>query len=108
MMKFKNLQQVNEQVEVYYECLLKLANYLQVKVIDVFFITIFTIGLQPNLRLATTHITRDTIIKHKETIVICEKNGLIIANYNILIIHPKSNPIAQPIVIYTIVKQQLV
>jgi hypothetical protein len=41
-MQWNNLQQqVDEQVEIYYECLLKLANYLQVKVFDVFLITIF-------------------------------------------------------------------
>jgi hypothetical protein len=40
--------------------------------------------------------------------VICEKCEPIIANYNALIIHPKSKPVAQPIVIYIITKQQLV
>jgi hypothetical protein len=29
--------------------------------------------------------TRDTLIKHKAAIVICEENGPIIANYNALI-----------------------
>jgi len=45
-------QQVNEWVEVYYECLLKLANYLQVKTINVFFTTIFkaTIPYISNIR----------------------------------------------------------
>jgi hypothetical protein len=28
--------------------------------------------------------TRNTLIKHKEAIVICEENGPIIANYNAL------------------------
>jgi hypothetical protein len=35
-MQLRNLQQQGERVEVYYECLLKLANYLQVKAIDAF------------------------------------------------------------------------
>jgi hypothetical protein len=41
-MQLKNLQQqVSEWVKVYYEHLLKLANCLQVKAIDVFLTTIF-------------------------------------------------------------------
>jgi hypothetical protein len=40
-MQLRNLQQVGEQVEVYYEHLLKLTNYLQVKAIYVFFTIIF-------------------------------------------------------------------
>jgi hypothetical protein len=40
-MQQRNLQQVDEQIEVYYQRLLKLVNYLQVKVIDVFLTTIF-------------------------------------------------------------------
>ncbi len=38
--------------------------------------------------------------------MIYEENGLVIANYNTLITQLKSKPIAQPIVTYTIVKQQ--
>jgi len=48
---------------------------------------------------------RDTLIKHKKVAIICEESGSIIANYNALIIHPKSKPIAQPIVTYIITKQ---
>jgi hypothetical protein len=41
-MQLKNLQQQDDKwVEVYYECLLKLATCLQVKAINVFFITNF-------------------------------------------------------------------
>jgi hypothetical protein len=36
--------------------------------------------------------------------MICEESGLVMENYNVLIIHPKSKSIAQPIVIYTNVK----
>jgi len=32
---------------------------------------------------------RDTFIKHKEAIVICEENGPVIANYNAFITHPE-------------------
>jgi hypothetical protein len=48
--------------------------------------------------------TKDSLVKHKEVVLICEENGLVMANYNVLIIHPESKLIAQPIVIYTIVK----
>jgi hypothetical protein len=49
--------------------------------------------------------TRDTLIKHKEIVVICEESGLAIANYNALITQLESKPIAQPIVTYTTTKQ---
>jgi hypothetical protein len=64
-----------------------------VKVIDVFLIIIFKAGLQPYLRLATTGMRRDTLIKHKEVVMICEESGSIIANYNVLITRLKSKPI---------------
>jgi hypothetical protein len=48
---------------------------------------------------------KDTFIKHKEVVIICEESEPIIANYNALITHPKSKPVLQPIVTYTIVKQ---
>jgi hypothetical protein len=47
---------------------------------------------------------RDTLIKHKEAIVICEESGPAIANYIALSTQPESKPIAQPLVNYTIVK----
>jgi mannitol/fructose-specific phosphotransferase system IIA component (Ntr-type) len=72
-----------------------------------FFTIIFRTSLQPYLRLATTGLTRNTMIKHKEIIIICEENGPIITNYNALIIRPKSKLVAQPIVTYTTTKQQL-
>jgi hypothetical protein len=50
---------------------------------------------------------RSTLMKHKEAIMIYEESGLVIANYNVLIIQPKSKPVAQPIVTYTTIKQQL-
>jgi len=85
-MQLRNIQQqVSKPVEVYYGGLLKLANYLQVKATYVFLITIFRVGLQPYLKLATTCMIKDTLIKHKETIMICEESGLVIANYNVLI-----------------------
>jgi hypothetical protein len=83
-MQLKNLQQqVSKWVEVYYKGLLKLANCLQVKTINVFFTINFKVGLQPYFRLATIGMMRDTLIKHKE--VTCEENELVITNYNVLI-----------------------
>jgi hypothetical protein len=64
------------------------------KVIDVFFIVILKTSLQPYLILATIVMMRDTLIKHKETIVICEESGSVITNYNVLIIQLESKPIA--------------
>jgi len=87
--------------------LLKPANNLQVKVIDVFLTTIFKTSLQPYFRLVTTSMTRDTLIKHKEAEVNCEESGLVITNYNALITQPKCKPVAQPIVTYTTTRQQL-
>jgi hypothetical protein len=61
---------------------------------DVFLITIFRTSLQPYLKLTTTCMTRDTLIKHKEIAMIYEENGPIIANYNVLITKPKSKSVA--------------
>ncbi len=41
-MQWRNLQQVSERVEIYYERLLKLVNYLQVKATDVFLTLLFS------------------------------------------------------------------
>ncbi len=64
------------------------------KVTNVFLITIIRASLQPYLKLATTRMARNTLIKHKEDVVICEENGIVIANYNALITQPKSKLIA--------------
>jgi hypothetical protein len=37
---------------------------------------------------------RNTLIKHKEAIMMCEESGLIITNYNVLITQPESKPVA--------------
>ncbi len=62
--------------------------------------------MQPYLKL-TTSMTINTFIKHNESTLIYEKNGLIIANYNALIIQLESKPIARPIVHYIMTKQPL-
>jgi hypothetical protein len=51
--------------------------------------------------------TRDTFIKHNEFTTIYEINGLIIANYNALIIQAESKLVAKPIVHYIMTKQPL-
>ncbi len=51
--------------------------------------------------------TRNTLVKHKEAIMICKESGPNIANYNVLITQLESKSVAQPIVTYTIAKQQL-
>ncbi len=60
-----------------------------------FFFIVFIIGLQPYLRLDTLRMARDTLIKHEEVVMIYEENGLVIANCNTLITHPKSKTVAQ-------------
>ncbi len=64
------------------------------KINDVFFTTIFRVGPQAYLRLAIIGMTRDTLIKHKEALVICEESGSVIAKYNVSIIQPESKPIS--------------
>jgi hypothetical protein len=51
--------------------------------------------------------TRDTLVKHKETVIIYEKNGPIIVNYNVLLTQLDSKTIVQPIINYTTTKQPL-
>jgi hypothetical protein len=72
-----------KHVEVYYECLLKLTNCLQVRAIDVFLTIVFKTSLLLYLILAITSMKRNTLIEHKEAIVICEENGPISLNYNV-------------------------
>ncbi len=67
----------------------------------------FRVGLQSYLRLDTLGMARDTLIKHKEAIMIYEKNKLVKTNCNTLITHPESKLVAQLVVIYTTIKQQL-
>jgi len=60
-----------------------------VRAIDVFF------------TLETISLTRNIMIKHKEAIVICEKSGPVIINYNVIITQLDSKPVIHPIVTYT-------
>jgi DNA primase len=66
-MQLKNIQQQTiEHVEVYYESLLKLANYLQFRTTNVFLTTIFRVGSLPYQKLTTKSFKRNTLIEHNE------------------------------------------
>jgi hypothetical protein len=74
--------------------LLKFAKCLQVKAINVFLITNFKTSLQPYFKLATIGMTRDTLIKHKEFVMIYEESRPIITNYNVLLTQLESKLVA--------------
>jgi hypothetical protein len=65
--------------------MLKLTNFLQVKTIDVILTIIFKVGLLPYLRLAIIGMKRNTLIEHKEVVIICEESGPISMSYNVLL-----------------------
>lgn len=62
-------QGVDKKVEVYYEQIFKLANYLQHKVDDNLLNTFFHVGLIPYLQVANARMKRDTLFEHKEVVV---------------------------------------
>ncbi len=70
-----------------------------IKAIDVFLTMTFWTSLHPHVHLVlTTCMTRNTLIKHKEDVVICEESGLVITNYNVLLTQQESKLVAQPMV----------
>ncbi len=77
---------------------MKSANYLQVRATDVFFTIIFRASLLPYLRLATTSMKRNTLIEHKEVVVVCEENGHVSLNYNVLSTTPEFNAVVKHVV----------
>jgi hypothetical protein len=77
---------------------LKLTNCLQVKTINVFLTTIFKAGLLPYLKLTIVGMKKDTLIEHKEVVVVCEENGPINLSYNVLLTTPKANIIVKLVV----------
>jgi len=94
-------QQTIECVKVYYEHLLKLTNFLHVKVIDVFLTTIFRTCLLPYLKLTIASMKRISLM---EAIVVCEKSGHISLNYNVLLTTQEANIIVKPIVVVVTTK----
>jgi hypothetical protein len=86
---------------------LKLANCLQVIATNVFFTTVFSVGLLPYLIFKTVGVRRNTLIEHKEVVVACEENGLVNLNYNVLLTTPKTNTIIKHIVYVVTTKSTL-
>jgi hypothetical protein len=76
-------QQTTKCFEVYYDCVLKLANCLHVRTTNVFFTIVFRISLLPCFIL--TSMKKDTLIEHKEADVVCEENRLISLSHNVLL-----------------------
>jgi hypothetical protein len=75
-MQLQNIQQQTaEHVEVYYECLLKLTNCLQVRATNIFLTIVFKASLLLYLRLVIVHMRINTLIEHKEIVVVCEERG---------------------------------
>jgi hypothetical protein len=71
-MQLLNIQQkTTKHVEVYYEHLLKLTNFLKVRTTNVFLTTIFKEGLLPYLILVIVGMKRDTLTEHKEATIVC-------------------------------------
>jgi hypothetical protein len=64
----------NEKVEVYYECILKLANFLQHQANNKLLTIFFQVGLQPYLWITIGGMKRDTLFEHNEAIVTCEES----------------------------------
>jgi hypothetical protein len=89
-------QQTTECVEVYYECLLKLANCLQVRATYVFITTVFKANLLPYLRLTTASMKKSTLIKHKEAAIVCEESGHVSLSYNVLLTTLEANIVVKP------------
>ncbi len=100
-------QQIVEHVEVYYERLLKLANCLQVKTIDVFLTIVFRVGLLPYLGLAIVGMKRNTLIEQKEIVVVCEENGPISSSYNVILTTLEANAIIKLVVPIVKIKSTL-
>ncbi len=100
-------QQTTKHVEVYYEHLLKLTNCLHVRTTYVFLTTIFRASLLPYLRLTTAGVKKDSLIEHKEVVVVCEESGPISLSYNVLLTTPEVNTIIKPIVLVVTTKSTL-
>jgi hypothetical protein len=85
----------------------KLTNHQQVRAIDVFLTTIFKAGLLPYLRLAIVGLKRNTLIEHKEIVIVCEESGLVSMIYNVLLTQLKANASVKLVVLVVIVKLAL-
>jgi hypothetical protein len=81
--------------------MLKLTNCLQVKATNVLLPIVFKAGLLPYLRLAITGTNRDTLIRHKEAIIVCEESGHVSSSCNVMLTTPKANIVVKSIVLVT-------
>jgi hypothetical protein len=52
------------------------ASYLHIKAIDTYLMIFFVMRLHPYFQLSTTRMKQNDSIKHKEIVVICQKNEL--------------------------------
>jgi hypothetical protein len=77
---------------------LKLVKCLHVRAINVFFTIVFKACLLPYLRLATISLKRNTLIEHKEVVIVCEESGLVSVSYNALLTTPKANVVVNLVV----------
>jgi len=78
-------------MEVYYEYLLKLANSLQFKATYVFITIVLITSLLPYLQLTIVGIKQNTLIEHKEVVLVYEENEHVDVSYNILLTTLKIN-----------------
>jgi hypothetical protein len=46
------------------------------------------LGHEPKARVATTNMKRDTLIKYKEVVIVCEENEHFSLSYNVLLTTP--------------------
>jgi hypothetical protein len=57
--------------------------------------------------LTIASMKKNTLIEREEIIVICEENGLVSLNYNVLLITPKANIVVKHVVLVIITKSTL-
>jgi len=86
---------------------LKLTNYLQVKATNVFLTTIFKVGLLPYLKLIAVRMKINTLIEHKEVVVVCEESAPISLSYNVLLTTLEVNAIIKLVVLVVTAKSTL-
>jgi len=43
-------------------------------------------------------VKRNTLIEHKEVVVVCEESGLVNFNYNVLLTTPKANIVVKVVI----------
>ncbi len=72
-----------------------------------FLTTIFRACLLLYLSLSTASMRENTLIEHKEAVVVCEEGEHVNLSYNALLTTPKNNIIAKPIVPIVIIKSTL-